>query len=261
MTQLFTLFSSSAGNCACLSSGATTLLIDAGGNCKKISEALLGHGIDPQSLNGILLTHEHTDHISALKVWRKRCPVPVYSRPGTLQYLADHDLVPPNADLIPVEEGGVIGDISFAVFPTLHDCADPCGYTFSLPDGRKIGVATDLGRFTDVVFDSLCGSDIVVLESNYDRNMLEVSGYPYPLIRRIKSDTGHLSNDDCAGAVLRLVRQGVRRLILAHTSKQNNFEELAWRTTYDTLQQEDLQPDEITLEVAPKFTCSPVIAV
>ena len=91
--------------------------------------------------------------------------------------------------------------------------------------------------------------------------MLEVSGYPYPLIRRIKSDTGHLSNDDCAGAVLRLVRQGVRRLILAHTSKQNNFEELAWRTTYDTLQQEDLQPDEITLEVAPKFACSPVIAV
>lgn len=259
MTELFTLFSSSAGNCTCLTGGETTLLIDAGGNCKKVTEGLQEHGRDPQKLAGIVLTHEHSDHISALKVFLKRYPVPVFGTFATINYLAEHDLIPAQAELCPLAAGGMIGDIAFDLFPTQHDAADTCGYTFNMPDGRRVGFATDLGKFTDVVYENLYGCDIVVLESNYDPHMLEVSGYPYALIRRIRGEWGHLSNDDCAHAVALLAESGVRNFILAHTSKQNNLEELAYHTAMTELRR--LGADGVRLQVAPKFQNSPVVAL
>ena len=261
MTSLFTLFSSSAGNCTCLSSEGTTLLIDAGGNCKKIVSSLTEHGIDPASLSGIVLTHEHSDHVSALKVFLRRYPIPVFGTLATLNYLCDHELVPAGAELCPVAAGGMIGDIAFDLFPTLHDGFDTCGYTFFTPDQHKIGFATDLGRFTDTVFENLRGSQLVVMESNYDPRMLEVSGYPYPLIRRIKGEHGHLSNEACADAALRLLEDGVSRFILAHTSKQNNLEELAYQTTFSRLCSHAEPKHAFQLEVAPKYAPSSVMTL
>ncbi|MCI8624258.1 MAG: MBL fold metallo-hydrolase [Provencibacterium sp.] len=260
MTQLFTLFSSSAGNCTAISSGRTTLLVDAGGSCRRITAALQDHGIDPRSIAGIVLTHEHSDHISALRVLLRRLDIPVFGTFATINYLADNDLVPPGAQLCPVAGGGMIGDIAFDLFPTQHDAGDTCGYTFFTPDGKKIGFATDLGKFTDVVASNLCGSDAVVLESNYDPHMLEVSGYPYGLIRRIKGEYGHLSNEDCAAGCAHLLRSGVRHFLLAHTSKQNNLEELAYQTTLCALESSGGTP-EVQLEVAPKFSSSPVLMI
>lgn len=260
MTEIFTLFSSSAGNCTAILSGETVLLVDAGGSCRKIVSALKGHGIDPGRLSGILITHEHSDHISALRVLLKGRPIPVYGTFATINYLAEHDLVPPDAQLCPVAAGGMVGDIAFDLFPTQHDAGDTCGYTFHTPDGKKIGFATDLGRFTEVVEQNLSGSDAVVLESNYDPHMLEVSGYPYALIRRIQGDYGHLSNEDCAAGCVRLLRSGVRHFLLAHTSKQNNFEELAYQTTLCALEQEGGH-GQAQLEVAPKFASSPVLVL
>lgn len=260
MTEIFTLFSSSAGNCTAIKSGETALLVDAGGSCRRIVTCLKDHGIDPQSLAGIVLTHEHSDHISALRVLLKRFPIPVFGTFATINYLADNDLVPPEAQLCPVAAGGMIGDIAFDPFPTQHDAGDTCGYTFCTPDGKKIGFATDLGKFTEVVAANLGGSDAVVLESNYDPHMLEVSGYPYPLIRRIKGEYGHLSNEDCAAGCMRLLQSGVRHFLLAHTSKQNNLEELAYQTTLSALEGCG-GAGQAQLEVAPKFSCSPVVVL
>lgn len=261
MTELFTLFSSSEGNCTCLSSGGTTLLIDAGGNCKKIVAALREHGLDASRLSGIVLTHEHSDHISALKVFLKHYPVPVYGTFSTINTLADKDLVPPQAELCPLAGGGMVGDIAFDIFPTQHDAADTCGYAFDLPDGGRVGFATDLGRFTDEVRAGLSGCGLVVLESNYDPHMLAVSGYPYPLIRRIKGGWGHLSNEDCASAAVLLAHGGTRQILLAHTSKQNNFEELAAQTTVAALRMDGVAEEGMRVEVAPKFACSPVLTL
>lgn len=255
--RLFTLFSSSAGNCSCLSTADTTVLIDAGGSCRRILTALLNHGIDPQSIDAVVLTHEHSDHISALRVLLRRCPVPVFGTYATINYLADHDLVPPGAQLCPLAGGGMAGGLAFDIFPTQHDAGDACGYVFSLPDGRRAGFATDLGCFTDTVYHSLSGCEAVVLESNYDVRMLEHSTYPRTLIRRIQGAWGHLSNDDCAAAAVRLAQSGVRRMVLAHTSKQNNLEDLALHTTREALRQAGLE--ECVVEVAPKFSPSPVV--
>lgn len=259
MAQLFSLFSSSAGNSTCLSSGSTTLLIDAGGNCKKITESLALHGIGLQDLQGIVLTHEHSDHISALKVLLKRCRIPVYGTACTLDYLESRQIVPPGTQLCCVEADNVIGDIHFSAFPTPHDAAETCGYVFTLDNGKRIGFATDLGEFTQEVFNNLSRCEMAVLESNYDLRMLEVSGYPYPLKRRIRSATGHLSNDDCASAAVRLALSGVRKLLLAHTSKENNMEELAYRTTLDALSSTGAQ--DLEVEVAPKYAASPVLVI
>lgn len=259
MTEFFTLFSSSAGNSACLSHGDTVLLIDAGGSCKKILSALCEHGIAPGRLSGIVLTHEHSDHISGLRVLVSRTHVPVYGTEATLRYLLNNSLLPPEAELVPIVGESAIGDILVRPFSTSHDAADTCGYTFALSNGQKVGFATDLGVFTDTVFEGLCGCELVILESNYDRGMLEASGYPYPLIRRIKSETGHLSNEECAAAAVRLVKNGVHRLVLAHTSKNSNLEELAYHTTMSTLAEHGIWVSTVKLEVAPKFSCSPVI--
>lgn len=261
MLKLFTLFSSSAGNCTCLTQGGATLLIDAGGSCKKILTALATHGIDPKELCGIVLTHEHSDHIAALRVLLRRYPLPVFGTLATLEYLANGDLVPPGTELIPLAEKNECCDIAFSPFPTPHDAGDTCGYVFTLPSGQRVGFATDLGRFTDTVYENLKGCDLVVLESNYDQNMLEVSGYPYPLIRRIKSEHGHLSNDDCALSAVMLAQSGVSRLLLAHTSKQNNLEELALYTTLGALSKNGISERDMLLEVSPKFACSPVMTI
>lgn len=260
-TRLFTLFSSSAGNCSCLSGANTTLLIDAGGSCRRILTTLASHDIDASKLDGIVLTHEHSDHISALKVLLRRVHVPVFGTYATINYLADHDLVPPDAQLCPLAGAGMIGDIAFDPFPTQHDAGDTCGYVFQFSDGRRVGFATDLGRFTDEVCDNLSGCSTVVLESNYDYQMLIHSNYPLSLIRRIRGGWGHLSNDDCAAAAVRLARSGMKKLLLAHTSKQNNLEELALRTTLDALHQAGFDERDVLVEVAPKFSPSPMVTL
>lgn len=261
MTKLFTLFSSSAGNCTCLDTGDTVLLIDAGGSCKKIVTALGVHGISPEHLRGIVLTHEHTDHISALRVLLNRYNIPVYATAGTLAHLEREGLLPPQTVAYELLGENAIDDVSFTYFRTQHDASESCGYRFTLPNGHSVGFATDLGAFTESVAAALSGCEMVVLESNYDPSMLDVSGYPYPLIRRIKSEHGHLSNEDCADAAIRLGRSGVSRLLLAHTSKQNNLEELAYHTTQNALREAGIGVGDLLLEVAPKFAPSPVLTL
>ncbi len=153
-----------------------------------------------------------------------------------MEYLEENTFQGKKIDTAVIDENGYDANGIFVKpFRTSHDAAESCGYVIETPDGRKISVATDLGVMTSTVHNAICGSDLVLLESNHDIRMLENGPYPYPLKKRILSEKGHLSNDSCADEAVKLIESGTTRLILGHLSKENNFPELAYQTTYASL--------------------------
>ena len=230
--------SGSSGNCLFVSSGETRLLIDAGISLRRITASLRARGTDFSQLTGILITHAHADHIAALNMISKYHPVPVFATPGTAQGITD--TVPTASGHIHTFQPGTafqIGDIEVSSFLTPHDAAESVGYRL-FASGKSLSVATDLGFVPQSVFDAVCGSDTVVLESNHDVDMLSGGRYPYYLKKRILSRTGHLSNSDCGYMAAALARTGTRRLILAHLSRENNTPELAFETVSGYLKDE-----------------------
>ncbi|WRS27526.1 MBL fold metallo-hydrolase [Oscillospiraceae bacterium MB08-C2-2] len=253
MSRFCPLFSSSGGNCTYLSGGSTRLLVDAGVSCRSILSALEQISVDPATLSGILLTHEHIDHIKGLKVLLKKIKVPVFASCGTLDYLVSQDLIPPGAQLVELEQALVVGDIRVTPFATPHDCAQSLGFRLEMPDERVIGIATDLGHITETVASHLERCDLIMLESNYDEGMLQCSPYPYHLKRRIQSSVGHLSNPECARQLQGLVQRGSVHLVLAHLSSQNNMPAVAHATTKCQLEMAGMTENvDYTLCVAPR---------
>lgn len=230
--------SGSSGNCLFVSSGETRLLIDAGISLRRITASLRSRGFDFSQLSGILITHEHADHVSALNMICKYHPVPVFATPGTARGITD--TVPTVSGRIHIVSPGTafqIGDMEISSFLTPHDAAESVGYRL-FASGRSLSVATDLGFVPQSVFDAVCGSDTVVLESNHDVDMLNSGRYPYYLKKRILSRTGHLSNSDCGYMAAALARTGTQRLILAHLSRENNTPEIAYETVASYLKEE-----------------------
>lgn len=248
------LFSGSSGNCLFVESGGTRLLVDAGLSGIKIEKALLAIDELPASIDGILVTHEHRDHIHGVGVLSRRFNLPVYANAGTWQAMAGDlgKIDGRNVRMISTLTPFALGDLLVTAFPISHDAADPVGYTFD--DGHStMGIATDTGVLTETILDNLLGKDLVVLESNHDAGMLETGPYPYPLKRRIAGSRGHLSNDTAADAACRLVESGVKSLVLAHLSQENNVPVLAYQTTSNQFQTEGIKVDrDVTLEVAPR---------
>ena len=252
MSKFCPLFSSSKGNSIYLSGGGSSLLIDAGVSFKQLLAALEAQGIDITHIGGVLITHEHSDHIQGLKTLLKKTNIPLYTSRGTLEHLWLNGYIPAHTRITVCDGAFHIGDIEGTAFETPHDASHSVGYRFVLPDGRRVGVATDLGYVSGAVRESLMGCDLVMLESNYDPGMLECSSYPYPLKRRIKSDFGHLSNDDCAGMLTSLAKGGTTRFVLGHLSEQNNIPELARQTAKAALDSGGLTENvDYTLVVAP----------
>lgn len=236
MAKFCPLFSGSSGNSFYLESGHSSLLIDIGVSCRAVTNAMKDLGAFPQDLDGILITHEHSDHIKGLPVFLKKAQVPVYGSQPVLDYIENTMPLPAGTTLIPVDmDGFSVGDIEVKPFRTPHDSVGSLGYQLRTPDHQQIGLATDLGHYTDEVHEGLSGSDLVVLESNYDDGMILVSSYPYVLKRRIMSGDGHLSNLECAAALIQLAEQGTRKFILSHLSLNNNMRELAEQASCLTL--------------------------
>lgn len=253
MAKFCPLFSSSSGNSVYVGCGEDGILIDVGMSAKQTDIALHNIGVDPDSIKAILITHEHSDHVKGLRVFAAKHKLKIYATRGTAFYLNNYELTGKeklNCEVID-DNGLEAGSLLIKPFRTSHDARESCGYTVDTPDGRKISIATDLGFVSETVHNAISGSDLVMLESNHDVRMLENGPYPYQLKERILSNKGHLSNDACAEEAVKLIKSGTTRLFLGHLSKENNFPELAYQTTYAALTATGMQEDhDYILKVA-----------
>ncbi|HEV2472264.1 MAG TPA: MBL fold metallo-hydrolase [Chthonomonadales bacterium] len=305
------LGSGSSGNALFIEAGPrgrTSILIDAGFPGRILVERLRQAGVSPARLSGILVTHEHTDHIIGLPFLVKRYKIPALADPRTLAAiektlaysslsapfpsltypsvragaglggegtLASPAVLPDDANIpadepemetgiddapdviehgssaFPVGSRRMIGDIEVRSFPVSHDAVAPCGYLLSA-GGCRVCVVIDTGEVTDAMLEAINQADLLVLESNHDRERLLRGPYPYHLKQRILSPSGHLSNDQAAGAVLRTWRSdGVRWLWLSHLSRTNNTPRLALDSMRTRITEAKANPAQVHLSVLP----------
>ncbi|MDL2238284.1 MBL fold metallo-hydrolase [Christensenellaceae bacterium OttesenSCG-928-K19] len=231
------LFSGSKGNCILVGTERANILIDAGYSCIRIETELKKVDASLADVNGILVTHEHTDHIAGVGVISRKYDIPVYANEQTWQAMANRtgEIAQKNIRIID-ENDFYIEDLCIQPYEISHDAACPFGYSVTSA-GKKVSIMTDLGKVTEKIMQYVEGSNIVLLESNHDVEMLKCGPYPYQLKRRILSTQGHLSNDDAAQTALRLALSGVRGILLGHLSEHNNDYELARLTVCSFLEQ------------------------
>ncbi|MEY8391807.1 MBL fold metallo-hydrolase [Lachnospiraceae bacterium] len=231
--RLCSIASGSSGNCIFAGSDSTSLMIDTGISGKRIEEGLQEIGHTTREVDGILITHEHSDHISGLGVVARRYGIPIYATKGTREAV----LRSKSVGEIPRElfreiqpgEDFIIGDISISPISISHDAAQPTAYL--LRQGRKsMAVMTDLGRFDADIIAKLQNLDLIFLEANHDVHMLQVGSYPYYLKQRILGDKGHLSNELSGQLLSRILHDHMKTVVLGHLSKENNYEQLAYET-------------------------------
>ena len=236
MFNFCSLYSGSSGNSLLVETENTKLLIDAGVSSKKIETALTNLSIDPASINGILITHEHTDHVQGLGTFAKKFDLPVYVNQKTLDAMPKQKekIAEKNIKNIKIEEKFEIGDLQIKPFSIPHDAANPCGFNI-FKDNKKISIATDIGHMTNGILKNLENSIFVLLESNYDPEILKFSRYPYILKTRIACQNGHLSNETAGKTIAHLLQSGLQQATLGHLSKESNFPELAYKTVVDEI--------------------------
>ena len=229
------LYSGSKGNATVIRAGGKTILIDAGKSARILCCALNSVGVSPESIDAIFITHEHTDHVSALQTYSHKYNTPIHillsSAKKKFYGLRDEKLFSnmvfhdkPNFEVN-------IGEVTVSSFPTPHDSCGSVGYKISFMDNEKkisIGIATDIGCVTDEMRDNLLGCESVILESNHDKEMLHKGPYPYELKQRIASKHGHLSNCECAALCATLTQNGTKSIMLAHLSEECNLPEIAY---------------------------------
>ena len=249
--EFYTLASSSAGNAALVCHNDTHLLIDAGISCRRITQSLAALSLTLDDLDGILITHEHIDHVRALGTLQKKHAVPLYASFGTAAAL---DYPAPYLHAFAADEAFAIKDLQIRSFRTSHDAKESVGYRIESSDG-SLAVLTDTGFITDDAHDAALGADMLLLESNHDVVMLKNGGYPYYLKQRILSEYGHLSNDAAAEFAIECVRAGTSDILLAHLSDENNSPQLAEYTVGRALQSSGLS---VRLAAAPRDTISEV---
>ncbi len=235
--KAYTLFSSSSGNCAYVEYGKDKLLVDAGASAKAINDALLSLGTSLSDIKGILVSHEHYDHVKGLQTISKKYRIPIYTSEKCMSYIGIKN---PEAEpfLSETEAGDriSIGDIGINVYPTPHDSVRSFCYRIEAGD-TVLGYATDIGHISDEVQDAVFGCNAVVIESNHDLDMLKYGPYNAALKQRIMGKKGHLSNSSCACLAPVLVRCGTQSIVLAHLSETNNTPRLAYDASSEKLRE------------------------
>ena len=263
MIKFRSLFSSSSGNCAFISSGKTKILVDIGVYCKNIENGLCAIDEEAKDIKAIFITHEHSDHIKGAEVFSRKYDTPIYATEETWlkMRLLSEKISGYNIKIIEKDIIEPIGDIGVRAFEIPHDAIDPVGYSFFIGE-KKITTATDVGHISGELEMNLAGSHAVLLESNHDISMLKSGTYPYHLKQRILSDYGHLSNDNCARLALKLVKRGTYNLILGHLSAENNRPDIAYNTTCNVFESAGIKVGhDVIMSVASKNFCGEEVLI
>lgn len=247
------LYSGSSGNSIFISTGKSKVLIDAGMPGKSIEKALKEIGETCENLDGILVTHEHSDHIKGVGILSRKYNIPIFANITTWEVMLNSIGKIKDVNVKILNNASVsINDIDIISYNIPHDAVAPCGYSL-FHNNKKVCIATDLGHFSSIVKAQLKDADVILLESNHDIEMLKFGPYPYPLKRRILSDIGHLSNEACGQAIVELTNHKQKTIILGHLSKTNNFPELAYRTVANILKENNIEVDkDIILSMAKR---------
>ena len=264
--ELCSIASGSSGNCIYVGTQDTHLLVDSGISGKKIEGGLNAIGRSCRDIDGILITHEHSDHVCGLGVISRKYHIPIYATEGTINALKGYkSLGKIEEDLfVPIEadEPFLIKDLTVNPMKISHDAAQPVAYRFK--HGRKkAAIATDMGTYNDYTIECLKGMDALFLEANHDINMVQVGPYPYSLKQRILGDHGHLSNEHSGKLLGLIAHDHLQSVVLGHLSKENNMPQLA----YETVRVELLMGknaytgSEFPISVAKRDTVSPIIRI
>lgn len=258
MIKFHPLYSSSSGNMFHLETKKTNILIDAGVNYKSIKEGLESIEKSVCDISAVIITHEHSDHIKGLPLLCRKHDIPIYTCSKTATHIKEilkEKNITANINEIEYGKEFKIKDLNITPFETSHDALMPCGFRIE-NNNSILSYATDLGYFSNEVFEYLEKSNYIVLESNYDKTMLDFGSYPFPLKRRIKSVTGHLSNEDAANAISRLFKTGNNKFLIGHLSQNNNNEFTARDTINDILIKNSIDINDISINFASKTLSS-----
>ena len=262
--RFMSLSSGSCGNCYWFGSEAGGILIDAGVSLRRLKSGLQAAGLGMDSFSAILVTHDHLDHIRDLGSYCKKLCRPVYATPTLHAALAHHTFAAPyitgcRRDL---EEGAwnEIGPFLVHAFTVPHDATQTSGFAI-LHEGYKFVIMTDIGRMTDEAVALASQADAVVVESNYDMDMLMGGPYTHELKMRICQGNGHLSNDECASAIRRFWHPGLKHLFLCHLSENNNTHELAYTCSKKALDDLGVAPGTVHLVALPRQYPSPLFTL
>ena len=244
--QVTVLASGSKGNSVFVEMEGVKLLVDAGISTRRIKQELSQIGQDIAELDGVFITHEHSDHISGLATLAKKYHIPVFSRPDTFRAMSCYKDLPLDT-VNPIVDQVRLGRVAVRAFGIPHDAADPVGY--AVLGSSKCVVATDMGFVSSQLRQELEGARVLVLESNHDIETLRSGPYPYYLKQRILGEEGHLCNEEAARFAVTLAEAGASEIVLAHLSQENNTPAMAQTAVELALSAAGLAP---SLTVAPR---------
>ena len=255
-----TLASGSNGNAVYINDGDAHLLVDVGVSMRELKRRLAELSVTTAQLCGLLITHAHGDHVRGLELFARETRVPIYGNRETLLSVIarNPDLPPARLSVFEGEGPYSIGGFTVTPFPVQHD--EPCvGYRIA-GRSKTLGIATDIGCLTDALEQGLQGVNFALIEANHDVEMLQNGIYPAVLKRRVLSPYGHLSNDECGNLAQRLLQSGCHHFLLGHLSENNNLPRLAADTVCGALASMGARPGEVTVDVAPRKSPSPIFS-
>jgi len=231
--EICVLTSGSCGNCIYVGNEQYSLVIDIGLSKTYFKKTLECFGKNPKDINAILLTHEHNDHIRGVSDVPKTFDIPIYSTCGTWESIKFKrgKYYPENVNFFCCGDVFKVGDMTVESFKISHDASDPVGYKITDEFGKSVGIATDTGYVTDETKKVITGSDVIILESNYDEDILLNGSYPWHLKMRVGGPKGHLSNKNCGMCLANIIKDNTKHVFLAHLSENNNTPRIAFETT------------------------------
>lgn len=228
------LYSGSSGNCQYIKTQNATILVDAGLSGKRIQQEIAKIGEDPNKIDAIFITHEHVDHIQGAGIMSRRLNIPIYANEKTWEAMSPCIGNIKSHNIKILDDCTQIGDLTIKPFDISHDAAHPVGFNIFYKN-KKISLVTDTGRANGTIITSIADSDLLLVESNHDEDMVIIGPYPWPLKRRVLGEYGHMSNEAAGRLIAEVIRKGTEIVLLGHLSRENNFPELAYKTVESIL--------------------------